>query len=419
MYDHETKAALFWNAFKNRLGRAEGHQTAFDLQAVLNNQVDLSSLEDPFTHEEIDEVVKNLPSNKSPGPDGFNTDFIKKCWQTIKFDFYELCNQFHSGNISLAGINICYITLIPKSEAADGVNDFKPISLLNCTLKLITKLLANRLQTIIMKIIHQNQYGFIKGRTIQDCLAWAFEYLHACHKSKKEVVLLKLDFEKAFDKVEFFAIIQIMQSMGFGDRWCNCIRSILGSATSQILLNGVPGKLIHCKRGVRQGGPLSPLPFVIVADLLQSVINDAMRQGSLSKPIQIDACPDFPIIQFVDDTLIIMQAHEAQLQVLQNILTRFHASTGLKIIFHKSSTIPINMAPNRTHALAEILGCKIGTIPFTYLGLSLGTTKPKLEEFLPLIQRVEKRLTCFSSMLSYGGRLQLVNWFSRHYPLST
>jgi hypothetical protein len=99
------------------------------------------------------------------------------------------------------------LTLVPKIPNPSKVSYFRPISLLNSSIKLITKILENRLQKVIPQVIHQNQYGFLKKRSIQDCLAWSFEYLHIYHKSIKLMVLLKLDFEKAFDKVEHEVIV--------------------------------------------------------------------------------------------------------------------------------------------------------------------------------------------------------------------
>jgi hypothetical protein len=144
--------------------------------------------------------------------------------------------------------------------------------------------------------IHINQYGFIKNRTIHDCLGWAFEYIHLCHQSKKEIVILKLDFEKAFDKVEYSAILLMLKHLGFGDIWLNWINCILQSASTSVLLNGVPGKKIHCKRGVRQGDPLSPLLFVLAAELLQCVINHAWQNGEISLPLDNSFGLDYPII---------------------------------------------------------------------------------------------------------------------------
>jgi hypothetical protein len=139
-----------------------------DLSNLLNTSQKLGCLSEPFTSAEIDYVVQNLPHDKSPGPDGFNTDFLKKCWPIIKHDFYDLCAAFHQGNICLQSLNGSYITLIPKVDGPTKVSDFRPISLLNTSIKIITKLLANRLQLVIMTLIHQNQYGFIRSKTIQD-----------------------------------------------------------------------------------------------------------------------------------------------------------------------------------------------------------------------------------------------------------
>jgi hypothetical protein len=140
-------------------------------------------------------------------------------------------------------------------------------------------------------------------------------------------VILKLDFKKAFDNVEHHAIMEILKYKSFGSKWQHWIDMILKYGTSSILLNGVPRKVFHCRRGVRQGDPLSPLLFVLAADLLQSIVNPATQRGVLSLPLLERRGSEFPIMQYVDNTLLFLEARPRQLLALKALLSTFAEST--------------------------------------------------------------------------------------------
>ena len=178
---------------------------------------------------------------------------------------------------------------------------------------------------------------------------------------------------------------------------------IFSSGTSSVLLNGVPGKVLHCRRGVRQGDPLSPLLFVLTADVLQSLLNHAKEDGLLQLPILCQHNQEFPILQYANDTLIFMEACDSQLSELKRLLQVFYVSTGLKVNYSKSTLVPINVDDQWTNALAQSFGCEVGSFPFTYLGLPLGVNKPKVIDCLPLVKKCEQRLSATSAFFCKQG----------------
>jgi hypothetical protein len=131
---------------------------------------------------------------------------------------------------------------------------------------------------------------------------------------------------------------------------------------------------------VRQGDPLSPLLFVTAAELLQIIINHTWEKNLISLPINESFGQKYPILQYADDTLLIMPADPIQIIRLKLLLDNFTKATGLKINYHKSSMVPINISDEKCTELTVLFGCKKQSMPFTYLGLPMGTTKPSIED---------------------------------------
>ena len=154
----------------------------------------------------------------------------------------------------------------------------------------------------------------------------------------------------------------------------------------------------------------------MAADFLPSLVNKAV-EGQLNLPIPGTSDPYFPIIQYADDTLIIMEGCLRQLQVLKNILEIYSTATGLKVNYNKSMMVPLNMNDQALNILSASFNCAKRSLPFTYLGLPLGITKPKVEEFLPLVTKCERRLQATSMFLSQAGWLQMTNAVFTSLPM--
>lgn len=358
--DQSAKLEIFTQYYTQLLGTADTPQWQYDLESLYDSTalVDQQHLDAPFTMAEAKKALQSINKTSAPGPDGFGSAFYCAAWDHVAPQIEQLLVEFHSGDADLARINRAHIILLPKKMGIISPEAYRPISLQNITVKLLTKIMTTRLQREITKIVSMDQTGFIKGRSITENFVLATELVQCCYRRKIPSFALKLDFAKAFDSVNWESLINILEVRGFSQRWCTWIKRLLQSSLSAVVLNGIPGKWITCKKGLRQGDLISPCLFLIVADVLPALVK---RDGGVRHPIASDfPCP---ILQYADDTLILLPADRAQVQRLCGLLDSFSASTGLKINYSKSTLVPIHVPDQLCSEVQGILQCKYGTIP--------------------------------------------------------
>jgi hypothetical protein len=184
---------------------------------------DRSCLTAPFSVEEIKKVIFEMKHNSAPGPDGFPAEFFQTFWDTIQLDIVQLFNDFYKGSLKIERLNYGVVTLLPKVDNAADMKNFRPICLLNVCYKIISKVLNNRLAGCITKVISDSQYGFIKNRYIMDGVISLNEILHEVKRKNQSGVVLKIDFEKAYDKVNWHFLYNMMEKKVL------VIRGVIGS----------------------------------------------------------------------------------------------------------------------------------------------------------------------------------------------
>ncbi|GKD29616.1 RNA-directed DNA polymerase, eukaryota [Tanacetum coccineum] len=168
------------------------------------------------SRDEIHMAVWNCGENKSPGPDGYTFEFFRKYWRFVGPDFCAAVEHFFENGSFPKGCNSSFIALIPKVTDAKFVTDFRPISLIGCVYKVVTKVLAIRLATVISDLVSDTQSAFVANRQILDGPFILNELLTWCKKKKKQVMFFKVNFAKAYDSVRWDYLLDVLQAFGFG-----------------------------------------------------------------------------------------------------------------------------------------------------------------------------------------------------------
>jgi hypothetical protein len=341
-------------------------------------------LEGPLSDTELKAAVFSFSANKAPGLNGFSTDFFKKFWEELFPFFRQLVDHsFEVGSLSLDQRRSC-IRLIPKPVPEVDKNKFKsarrPIALLACDYKIISKALARRLTKVLPMLIDSEQLAYLKGRFICEHIRSLSDLISAYKTAKTDGYIVLYDFEKAFDSIEWDFLERLLIEMNFPQSFINAIQILNFDISSAIIVNDTLTKFFPIKRGCRQGDPISAYLFLLAMQSFASYYKVEMTVTALAL-----GSSKLPLLQFADDTATTHQNSRSVRQAIE-IFRSFEAPSGLKLNINKTMIILLgNADPSELYDL----GCKIKTGAFKYLGAFLNCVDAEEEYRLNFKKRAE------------------------------
>ena len=374
------------------------------------NELDCAKLIREVTSDEIREVLFKMPASKSPGPDGFTVEFFKEAWGIIGEDISVAVQSFFIKGFLPKGLNSTILTLIPKKEEAKEMRYYRPISCCNVLYKMISKIIANRLKGILPKCITLSQSAFIKERLLMENVLLETELVKDYHK---ESILprcaLQINISKAFDSVHGSFLLKVLQALGLPGTFIHWISLCITTASFSVQVNGELTGYFQSKRGLRQGCSLSPYLFIICMNVLSKMLDGAAAKGVIGYHPKCKNI-DLTHLCFADDLMVFTDGTQKSIEGILGVFEEFDKMSGLKISMEKSTLFMAGNETQRNKDIQNQFQFAEGKLPVRYLGLPLLTKNMTVNDYLPLIEKIRKRIGSWTGrFLSYAGRLQLIN----------
>jgi hypothetical protein len=293
--------------------------------------------------------------------------------------------EFHDSAILPNAFTAFFLALIPKKDHPQTLSDYPPICLISSMYKLLSKLLASRLKNVMGKLISSVQSAYLPKRQILDGVLVINELIDLAKRRKDKCLLFKVDFERAYDTVNWNFLDYMMGRMGFAEGWRRWIRACVFHSSMSVLVNGSPTVDFNVRKGLRQGDPLSPFLFLLVVEGLSALMKKAV-DSNLFHGYKVSDNMKFHSLQFADDTILVGEGNWDNLWTIKTVLRSFELVSGLKVNFYKSKLYGINLDDSFLRASSSFLHCGVDSIPFRFLGIPVGANPRRKSTWLPIIE---------------------------------
>ena len=359
-----------------------------------------------LTYNECYRSLLTFQTGKAPGNDGLTAEFYKTFWPLLGNLVVDCLNEaYECGELSTSQ-KMAIIKLIEKKDKDKMyIKNWRPISLLNVDVKIASKAIAKRLETVLPLIIHENQCAYVKGRSIFDCTRIIDDIMFYTKENKLSGLLLAIDFEKAFDSLDWTFLNKVLSAFNFGQSFIKWVNTFYSNIQSCVMNNGFSSVHFDVMRGVRQGDPLSPYLFIIALETLAIYV----RGSDEIKGINLRDEHEVKLTAFADDMTTFLKDDQSA-DNLMKLLKDFGVCSGLKLNKSKleacylgtSSTTDFNINVDIKDCI-EILG-----IFFSY-----NRKEAAKLNFVSILDSLKKKLNLWKwRNLTVLGRVQIVKTFA-------
>ncbi|GJW51553.1 RNA-directed DNA polymerase, eukaryota, reverse transcriptase zinc-binding domain protein, partial [Tanacetum coccineum] len=385
----------FVNHFAQFLGKevhVQSIEKRDDIFTCRLNEEEAADMIVEVTNEEIKKSIFDIADIKAPGPDGFTAYFFKKAWNVIGEEVCEAVKEFFISKKLLREVNATIISLVPKISTPQKVSDFRPIACCNVLYKCISKILTERIKSVLEKIVCINQSAFIPGRQIQDNILITQELLRGYNrKNGPKRCALKIDLQKAYDTVNWSFLRSILHLFGFHSVMVEWIMICITTASFSINVNGSPYGYFKGTKGLRQGDPISPYLFTLVMDVLNLLMRKNTQENSGFRFHY--GCKELKITHlcFADDLMVFCYGDVKSIKIVKGTIEEFIKYSGLHPNMGKSTIFFGSISDQLRQEILRIIPFQMGKLPMKYLGVPLLAKCLGVADCQVLIEKVKAK----------------------------